>query len=178
MKPPRKHSPIEIYLLPGEIHFAGENTRIHTVLGSCVSISLWHPLKRSGGMCHFMLPSRGKAGNGALDGRYADEAVQLLLRGIERIDVLPAACQVKLFGGGNMFQAKLPEKALDIATENIAAARRLLDKAGFRIQAEDVGGRGHRRVIFDLSDGNVWVRHEETSLAHPAGKPRMRKPGR
>jgi len=178
MKSPRKPTPIEIYLLPGEIHFADANTRIHTVLGSCISISLWHPLQRSGGMCHFMLPSRGKAGYGALDGRYADEAVQLLLRGIERIDALPAAYQVKLFGGGNMFQAERPEKALDIATENIAAARRLLDKAGFRIQAEDVGGRGHRRVIFDLSDGNVWVRHEEIALAHPTGKQRTRKSAR
>jgi chemotaxis protein CheD len=32
---------------------------IRTVLGSCVSITLWHPVKRVGGMCHFLLPTRG-----------------------------------------------------------------------------------------------------------------------
>lgn len=174
MKPPRKHAPVEIYLLPGEIHFGDANTRIHTVLGSCVSISLWHPAQCRGGMCHFMLPSRGRPASGTLDGRYADEAVRLLLREIEGNGAAPAAYQVKLFGGGNMFHAVRGGKSFDIANDNIAAARFLLDRAGFRIQAEDVGGNGHRRIIFDLSDGNVWVRHEQIMLAHASGKKRGR----
>lgn len=156
---PPSDAPVDIYLLPGEVHFADANTRIHTVLGSCISIALWHPPTRSGGMCHFMLPSRGNAGECRLDGRYADEAIQLILREIEKNNTRPGAYQAKLFGGGSMFQAIFTEKGMDVAKDNIKAARALLDKSGFHVSAEDVGGFGHRRIIFDLYDGNVWVRH-------------------
>lgn len=165
MKQLINNSRIEIYLLPGDIHFAGDETRIHTVLGSCVSISLWHPPTRSGGMCHFMLPTRGKPSGDILDGRYADEAVQLILREIRSGSGHPTAYQVKLFGGGNMFQSDRAESSFDVARANIQAARTLLADAGFLIQAEDVGGAGHRRVIFDLRNGHVWVRHDKLPLA-------------
>lgn len=162
-------SRMEIYLLPGELHFAGAETRIHTVLGSCVSIALWHPHTRNGGMCHFMLPSRGKPPQGNLDGRYADEAMTLMLRELNASGAHPSACQVKLFGGGNMFGGERGESSFDVARANIEAARVLLSQAGFAINGEDVGGFGHRRIIFDLADGHVWVRHEKLPLAR-AGK--------
>ena len=51
-----------------------------TLLGSCVSISLWHPRRKIGGMCHYMLPSRGGCEASAPDGRYADEVIALMLQ--------------------------------------------------------------------------------------------------
>jgi len=159
---PRSATPTDIYLLPGEFYFAEANTRIHTILGSCISISLWHPLLRIGGMCHFMLPSRGKTGGTSLDGRYADEAIQLIQREIKKNHTHPGAYQVKLFGGGNMFQAFCAGTAMDVASDNIKAARALLNQGEFHIAAEDVGGKGHRRIIFDLYDGNVWVKRDKT----------------
>ncbi len=155
------NEPVEIYLLPGDFHFGDGNTRIHTVLGSCISITVWHPLLRIGGMSHSMLPSRSKPGNTDFDGRYADEAMGLLLREIGKRNTRPDEYQVKLFGGGNMFQQVLAKKAFNVAGNNIEAARRLLEAGGMNIQAEHVGGSGHRRLIFDLCDGNVWVKHEK-----------------
>lgn len=174
MKMPCSPNPAEIFLLPGEIFFAANNNRIHTVLGSCVSISLWHPALRMGGMCHFMLPSRGTRGGDGLDGRYADEAIQLLLCEIDKSQTRPAAYQVKIFGGGNMFHAFQEGKVLDVAKANIQAARDLLNRNGFPIHAEDVGGNGHRRIIFDLCDGNVWVRHDRAALP-PATRKRKKE---
>jgi len=147
--------------MPGDFHFGGENTHIHTVLGSCVSITVWHPLLRIGGMSHSMLPSRGKPGNHKLDGHYADEAIELLLREIGKRNTRSSEYQVKLFGGGNMFRQSLAERPFNVAGSNIEAARALLDAGGFNIHAEHVGGSGHRRIIFDLRDGNVWVKHDE-----------------
>lgn len=72
---------VEIFLQPGESYFGDKNTRIRTLLGSCVSITLWHPHLLIGGMCHYLLPDRGgKSSTGELDGRYADEAIQILLK--------------------------------------------------------------------------------------------------
>ena len=154
--------PIEVYLLPGDFHFGDKNTRIRTVLGSCISIAVWHPLLRIGGMSHSLLPNRGnKPGNHNLDGRYADEAIELLLGEIGKRNTRPDEYQVKLFGGGNMFRQPLAEGAFNVAGSNIEAARLLLEAGGFNIQAEHVGGSGHRSIIFDLCDGNVWVKHEK-----------------
>lgn len=153
--------PVEIYLLPGELHFGGNNTRIRTVLGSCVSITVWHPLLRIGGMSHSMLPSRGKPASVGLDGRYVDEAIELLLREIGKRNTRPGEYRVKLFGGGNMFQQSITENAFNVAGSNIEAVRELLEASGFNIHAEHVGGSGYRSIIFDLWDGNVWVKHEK-----------------
>lgn len=159
--------PVEIYLKPGEFHFGGSHARVHTLLGSCVSITLWHPLRHIGGMCHFMLPSRGKAAALHPDGRYADESVKLFLREIGKFKSSPGEYQVKLFGGGSMFQQFRAGRPSEIADSNIEAARTLLQAGGFCVQAEDVGGNGHRRIILDLRDGNVWVKHEKILVPRP-----------
>jgi chemotaxis protein CheD len=153
--------PVEVYLLPGDFHFGGNNTRISTVLGSCVSIAAWHPLLRIGGMSHSMLPNRGRKGSSGLDGHYADEAIELFLREIGKRNTRPVEYQVKLFGGGNMFRQPLAERAFNVAGSNVEAARILLKAGGFNIHAEHVGGSGHRSIIFDLCDGDVRVKHEK-----------------
>lgn len=155
----------EVFLNPGDFHFGGKDTRIVTLLGSCISITAWHPLQQIGGMCHFMLPARGGNGKGQnLDGRYADEAVQLLLHEITGRNTQPHEYQVKIFGGGNMFTHLNKAKGndsnyVDVGSRNIEAARLLLKEHGFLVPSGHVGGEGHRKLIFNLWDGDVWVKH-------------------
>ena len=52
--------PIDVFLQPGDFYFGEAGTRIRTLLGSCVAITLWHPILHIGGMCHIMLPERGE----------------------------------------------------------------------------------------------------------------------
>ncbi len=161
----------EVFLNPGDFYFGGEETRIVTLLGSCISITVWHPVLHIGGMCHYLLPShntRGKKQN--LDGRYADEAIQLLLREIAGHHTRPLEYQIKIFGGGNMFpqykDKHTDASPSDIGTRNIEAARRLLKEHGFPIHTEHVGDEGHRKLIFNLWDGNVWLRHVKEDKSH------------
>lgn len=158
----------EIYLGPGDFHFGANAARIHTLLGSCVAITLWHPVLRTGGMCHFVLPCRDRHEKGKPDGRYGDEAMALFLEAIARFDTHPNEYQAKLFGGGNMFSDLSSGKSASVAQRNAEAGTLLLRRNGFRIESEDVGGSGHRRVIFDLGDGNVWVRHEKSTMKYAA----------
>ncbi len=161
---PSCDAPTEIFLNPGDFHFSDGNVRIHTLLGSCVAITLWHPVFRCGGMCHFLLPVRQKseAASSALDGRYGDEAMELFVMEIARFNTRPGEYQAKIFGGGKMFHALKKGKVPCVGENNIRQARSLLLAAGFGVVAEDVDGSGHRRVIFDLNDGSVWVRHEKS----------------
>ena len=154
----------EVFLNPGDFYFGGEETRIITLLGSCISITVWHPVRHIGGMCHCLLPSHNTRGKKqSLDGRYADEAVQLLLQKIAQHFTQPQEYQAKIFGGGNMFSQYKGENNCtncnDIGSRNIEAARLSLREHSFLLPAEHVGGEGHRKLIFNLWDGNVWVRH-------------------
>ncbi len=163
---------LEIFLQPGELWFGDEKTRIRTVLGSCVAIVLWHPQRRIGGMCHFMLPARPRArtGDQPLDGRYGDEAMELLLREVRRCGTVPADYQAKLFGGGCMFgSSEGGRSGPDISGRNMEAGRALLEREGLRLLTHDLGGQGHRNVIFDVWSGDVWLRR--TPPPGAAGEP-------
>ena len=158
-QPPAR--PVEIFLNPGEFHFGHRDTRIRTLLGSCVAITLWHPQLLIGGMCHYLLPSAGPGSSSAeLDGRYADQAMLRFMRELARSGTRPEQYQVKLFGGGNQFPqliqgaggGKVPER-------NIEAGQRLLADYGFRLEAQHVGGTGHRTLLLELWSGHVWLRH-------------------
>lgn len=162
---------MEIFLQPGDFYFGDVNTRIRTILGSCVSITMWHPTRLIGGMCHFQLPSRPKKSGTTLDGHYADEAMQMFLKEIRAAKTHPVEYRVKVFGGGNMFP-RIKEKALlkaagdttgkhfnmDVAGRNVLVARELIASNGFKIDAEDLGGDGHRNLIFDIWSGHAWLR--------------------
>ncbi len=154
-KPPHV---IEIFLNPGEFYFGDRDIRIRTILGSCVSITLWHPKLLIGGMCHYMLPSRHPRGALLADGKYADEALGLLFEEIRRSGTAVEDYQVKLFGGGNMFQRQVQAGQSHVGTKNAEAGRHLLKHHGLCPVSENLGGAGHRTVLFDIWSGNVWVR--------------------
>jgi chemotaxis protein CheD len=161
---------LEIFLQPGEFFFGEERTRIRTLLGSCVAITLWHPKLRAGGMSHYMLPQRPSRERApALDGRYADEVMQLFHRELQRTRTRPSEYEVKLFGGGRMFSYPGKTKRhVDISDRNVEAGRQLVAQYGFRLAAEDLGGDGHRNVILDLWSGDTWLKRAEK---HPQAAP-------
>jgi len=155
------HKRTDIVLKPGEYFVGDASCRIRTVLGSCVSISLWHPEKRVGGLSHFLLSQRGKAAPGELDARYGDEAMVLMLRDLRSRRVDPQECQGKIFGGGNMFPEQTASGRMHVGKANGEAARRLLRDHDITIVSESLFGIGHREIIFDVNSGHVWVRKNE-----------------
>ncbi|MDP2099812.1 MAG: chemotaxis protein CheD [Methylobacter sp.] len=163
--------PLEVFLHPGDYYFADRHTRIGTVLGSCVAMTFWHPQLLVGGMCHYMLPeySRGyRVGiQAAADGRYADMAVAMLLEEMDAVGAPHKEYQVKLFGGGSMFPGVGNGKAAALGAKNVQAARRLVLQYGFDCVAEHLGDNGHRKVVFEVWSGDVWVRHRQQALLIP-----------
>lgn len=145
-----------VVLGPGDFHFGGGRMLISTLLGSCVSITLWHPRKRIGGMCHYMMTDRPRREDSPLDGRYATEAFAMFLRQVESAGTRPAEYQAKLFGGANMFRTQ-PGGAMDIGARNIELGRRLLGEHHIALIAEHIGGSGRRKLHFDVWSGDVWL---------------------
>jgi len=167
-------TPLDLYLPAGEFHFGGGNIRVLTLLGTCVAITVWHPSKRLGGICHYLLPTRGTqpSAEGISAGHYADEVMGMFGAALRASQTRPSEYIVKVAGGGNMFPAQMmtaecrsggcPEtrraQCASVGCKNICAARALLTAAGYVIQSENVGGQGSRQLMFDLWSGDVWVK--------------------
>lgn len=154
---------LEIFLQPGELYWGDAGTRIRTILGSCVAVTIWHPKRKVGGMCHIMLPSRAKRQKIApaaweTSGRYADEAIALMVNEMAEQKIKSKDCQVKVFGGSNMFPRLNLKTADQIGDKNLEAVLALLKRNGFDIHANNYGGEEARYVIFDVWSGDAWVR--------------------
>jgi chemotaxis protein CheD len=148
---------IDIFLQPGEFFVADAEYQMRTMLGSCVSITLWHPFKRVGAMSHFLLPTRGATDRSpGLDARYGDEALELMLAELRQMGVAPSQCQGKVFGGGNMFPDHFRSGVMNVGQRNGEAALELLNHHGVPIVSESLFGIGHRQIIFDVRNGDVW----------------------
>jgi chemotaxis protein CheD len=157
---------IEIFLQPGDLFVATPGYQIRTILGSCVSVTLWHPASATGGMSHFLLPTRGSAvRESEWDGRYGDEALQMMLAELRGLGIAPAQCQAKIFGGGNMFPDHIREGVTTVGMRNGEAARELLQRHGISVVSESLFGVGHRQIIFDVNKGDVWVHQVRPSQA-------------
>ena len=162
------HGVREIYLYPGQRWFGSGVLTLRTLLGSCVSMTLWHPRHQLGGMCHYLLPTDPTwTQDRPKDARYADEAIALFMEDLTRTGTRPVDYQVGLFGGSNMFAAlgvNNQAGSIDVGRRNAAAGRELLQHHGFRGVTEDLGGEGHRQVTLDLRDGSLWLRRGSGKL--------------
>jgi chemotaxis protein CheD len=169
MKPPSSY--IEVYLHPGEWYFGGSETRIKTLLGSCVSITMWHPKLRIGGMCHYVNASKGGAVS-ELSARFAEDAMKALMDEAKANNTDPRDYEYTITGGGSMFQstnknlpcANAPCKDVMhrcplVSCKNVAQGLKMLQQKELPIVLKHIGGRGHRNVSFDLWDGKVGVKH-------------------
>ncbi len=145
----------EIFLNPGEIGCGFKNEVFGTLLGSCVAITLWHPKRRFGSICHFVLPSVPDFRMD--DGKYGTSAFAQQKNDLIRHGVNLRECVAKIFGGGQMFSNS---GAQDIGLRNITMARQLVSEAGLTIAAENVGNEGYRRLYFDVETGEVWVKFD------------------
>lgn len=152
----------KIFLHPGEFVFAEPGTHIHTVLGSCIAITLWHPALQIGGMCHFVLPGRpaGEVNQDAqYDGRYGDEAMKLFELAARLHCTQLNEYRAKIFGGADMYGNTENMGRELIGSKNSEKAIRMLMACQVEVEVAHVGESGHRRVVFDVENGDVWVKH-------------------
>jgi chemotaxis protein CheD len=175
---PTIHRPTDVFLQPGECFVGTHPVRVRTMLGSCVTITLWHPLRRAGAMSHFLLAQRVlRRPDEPLDARYGNESLMLMLDGLVALGVPPAECEAKIVGGGDMFRFHPQDPSGTIGRRNGEAARRMLAAHGIAVQREHLFGEGHRQVVFDLTDGAVYVRQVPRPLALAELQPGPRQRG-
>ena len=157
----------KIILHAGDYCFDQAGTHVHTLLGSCVSITLWHPELKVGGMCHYALPYNQDESSRELNPRFGDDCMQLFKRSVRRYGTVISDYQAKIFGGGNMYEKQVKDplddiQRLPVGDKNVMAAYEFLQHEGANILVAHVGEFGHRRIIFNISTGEVWVKFTPT----------------
>jgi chemotaxis protein CheD len=168
----------DIVLNTGEFYFSREPVRIGTLLGSCVAFTAWHPTRRIGGMCHYLLPvgTPRDPDKPNAKGMYAEGAAELFEREFHLAGTHVSEYVIKMFGGGNMFPRQSsrehcdnhcePEASSsscrDVSCRNIIQGRHIFESRGFTIAIENVGGLGSRHLVFDVWSGDVWVRRSKS----------------
>ena len=146
-----------VTLLPGQMHFGGYAACVRTLLGSCVAVTLWHPLRRIGGMCHYLLPARHRHPDEPPDGKYGDEALEVMVQALLAAGTQPAEYTAHLYGGADTMPGTSGVK-LNVGERNIEQGWHLIDHYGFQLQGVDVGEDVPRTVSLTLSTGAVSMR--------------------
>lgn len=166
----------QLQVLPGQFYFGHEAHQVCTLLGSCVGIAVWHPARRLGGLCHFLLPSRQRSEQARPDGRFGDEAIGCLLQQMARHGTTPPEYRTFLCGGADT----MPDHAgvkFNVGQRNIELAWQLLDRHGFNLLEVDVGDHMPRHLQLDLRRGHVVMRRS-ASHAPTLTVPPVRPPAR
>lgn len=154
------------FLLPGEIAYATERTIISTLLGSCVSVCLYDPVKKYGGLNHYMLPNQGEGGARLSKGKYGAYAIPRLFEMAEKAGSRRSDLIASVFGGGHVsgHLGSVAETGLyNISDRNSLKAETTLKEMGVKIVKRDTGGTTARKIHLDTQTGIIELNHVKKS---------------
>nr|WP_309099368.1 chemotaxis protein CheD [Fredinandcohnia onubensis] len=119
-------------------------------LGSCVGVVIYDQPKKVAGLAHIMLPSSAstKAGNMNI-AKYADTAIEELIKKIIEIGGRDKSLKAKIAGGAQMFQFQSTSDIMRIGPRNVDAVKAELKRFNITILASDIGGNNGRTIEFD-----------------------------
>jgi len=158
---------IEVYM--GDIAVTkGEDNLVASGIGSCLVITFYDPKHKIGALAHTMLYARRLSSevrsskderrktnpDESPDTKYADTAIDEVLKRIDSLGAKRENIEVKLIGGANMFSAFKS----DFVKENVTRVKEKLEKADIAIVGECVGGSQGRSVEFSVNTGIVTVK--------------------
>lgn len=127
---------------------------IMTTLGSCISVCMFDPVIRVGGMNHFLLPEeRNAERKDSFSMRYGNNAMETLLNEILKRGGQKARLVLKAFGAGNVLSINA-----DIGAKNQSFLKKYISDEGMTLKTCDLGGDFPRRVAFFPATGKAYVK--------------------
>ena len=144
-----------------EIYFASRPTRVYTVLGSCVAVTMRDEIAGHAAICHARLPSN-HCGRYSVSDRYCyvDEAIDYMLMRLEVMGCSKRRLEIKAFGGANIadVNAFSSPNRIPIGDANIKALHQSMRNNGVALLSSDLGGRYGRKLFYHTDSGNAYVK--------------------
>jgi chemotaxis protein CheD len=153
----------DVYLKPGEIYISDKPAVVKTVLGSCISVTMFNARLRIGAICHGLLPECNEM-NGCncacIEGfRYVDCSIRRMLEELHSLGIVNDEIEIKMFGGADMFKTIGDKtRAINVGEKNIRTALKVLGESNLRLAASDTGGSKGRQIVFIPNTGEVFVK--------------------
>lgn len=139
-----------------------------TTLGSCVAICLWDPVSHTGGLNHFLLPSKPSDVEHNAQGAYLNkkkysehEVIEMLIEQMLHQGYDPNKLRALVVGG-----ATSHFDYYQVGKKNIQVALKILEDKGIRHIKVSTGGPYSRRIQFHLDEGKVLIRKIDLSKHH------------
>jgi chemotaxis protein CheD len=159
-----------VYLKPGEMYFSQEPAVVKTVLGSCLSVTMF---SRAGGWGRFVTAFLPKCGEqkechgDCLEGfKYIDCSIRRMIQIFDRYKVQRGTIEVKCFGGADMFERQVEGAGMaSIGMRNIISAEKILSSEGLKLEVQDVGGFQGRKIFFYTHTGKVLLKRLQRAEA-------------
>jgi len=126
-------------------------------LGSCLAIVLYDPRRALGGMAHTLLPGGRGQDEVSNPVKFADLAIELMLKDLVGMGAERQALVAKMAGGANMFASDFLSLVDGIGVRSAHSAREILSRLQIPLLGEDIGGNRGRTVEFDLATGHLLV---------------------
>ncbi len=123
-------------------------------LGSCVGICLFDTMRRISGLAHVLLPQAINGCNRNEVYKFADTAVEELVKSMESRGCARLHIVAKIAGGANMFATT----GRSIGERNIEVVKSELKRLNIRLLAEDTGANYGRTVEFDTQKGSMIIK--------------------
>ncbi len=154
----------KIQILPGEFFFTADFYEVSTILGSCVSVTCFHPVHKIAGIFHSLLAIK----NGNVESKnvfnYTDYSLNYLLDKYEGLGINLKELEIKLFGGSDMLCIAYDWNNKDsVGKNNISIVKKILRQRGLDLVAEDSGGVVGRKIIFYTDNGKVYRKFLENN---------------
>ncbi len=152
-----------VHLKPGEAHLTERGELVVTVLGSCLSVTMFSGRRKMAGICHSLLPECGNhgrcVGQCGEGYKYVACSIRQMAAAFDRCAIPREEIEVKCFGGADMFARKSGQPgALSVGRQNILMAGKVIAAEGLGLKAQDVGGPLGRKVLFDTGTGEVLLK--------------------
>lgn len=144
------------FVLPGQVFAVSTPTLFTTILGSCVSVCLFDPDTKIGGLNHYLLPGMPGKYEGELS-RWGAPAIENLVAKITILGANVKRLQAKVVGGAQISDRPVPAH-LRVGERNLKIAIEELEKRSIPIIGKNVGGSEGRKLLFESHTGRTWVR--------------------
>lgn len=148
-----------VYLKPGEMYISSNPTLVSTVLGSCVSVTMFNYRLKVGAICHGLLPSfttiDGCAYSRTNDLDYVDQSIEKMFSLYETYGIKSSEIEVKLFGGADVL---LHSRVASVGIQNVQTAIQAIKSKGLNLISSSVGGISGRRILFYTHTGEVFLK--------------------
>jgi chemotaxis protein CheD len=125
-------------------------------LGSCLGVTVYDPVKKTGGLLHLMLPDSriDPAKAAATPHMFVDTGVPFLFKTVFNLGGERSRLIIRVAGGAQFLD---DQQMFNIGGRNIQAFEEIIARNGLAIHTRDLGGYSSRTLRFDLGTGKISI---------------------